>query len=65
MSEFRLNEFQLGTAIRLYLREIWGVPFAAVGDVRLPVYDGEGNPSAVVQVDPTLVPVRRGDTGGE
>lgn len=54
MIEYRLNEFQLGTAVRMYLRELHGVPFAAVGEIRLPVYDERGAASAVVQVDPDV-----------
>lgn len=46
-----LNPKQLANAVAIYLWYIRGVPLKAIGETRFPVYDGQGTPHAIAEVD--------------
>lgn len=50
MYVIRLEREQVKTAILMFLKEVRGISFASVADVRWPVYSSDGDPGAIIDV---------------
>lgn len=55
----------LENAVAIYLWYIRGVPLKAIGETRFPVYDGQGVPHAIVEVDEDVRAENRSNGIGE